>query len=68
MTKKNVIEEKESIAPVLKEMKLWETKTWPLHRFTSVRASYQVVGTQMCYKYTSKINRENNVIEVTRIK
>jgi hypothetical protein len=70
MKKINSLQEKvkkEPIAPVLKTLELYKTAQFPLKRMTSVRATIQYISTEMGIAFTTKKNKEDKVLEVTRI-
>jgi len=58
---------KEPIAPVLKKLELYKTTQFPLKRMTSVRATIQYISTEKGIAFITKKNKENKVLEVTRI-
>jgi hypothetical protein len=70
MKKINSLQEKvkkEPIAPVLKKLELYKTTQFPLKRMTSVRATIQYISTETGTSFTTKKNKEDKVLEVTRI-
>ena len=58
---------KEPIAPILKRLELYKTAQFPLKRMTSVRATIQALSTEKGIAFTTKKNKEERVLEVTRI-
>jgi hypothetical protein len=58
---------KEPIAPILKKLELYKTAHFPLKRMTSVRATIQALSTEMGISFTTKKNKVDKVLEVTRI-
>jgi carbamate kinase len=58
---------KDPIAPVLKNLELYKTVEFPLGRMTTVRATIQYISTEKGIAFITKKNKENKVLEVTRI-
>ena len=67
MKEKIIKQKKPPVSPILRKMKLYETRSWDLIRFTVVRTAYQTIALRHGMKFTSKINRADNTIDVTRI-
>lgn len=62
------IVEKLPIQPTLKAMDVGATKTFSLTQLNGVRSSAVTIGTMYGKKFTTHVNRDKNVLEVTRLK
>ncbi len=58
---------KEPIAPVLKNLELYKTASFPLARMTSVRTTVQIIQCEVGMELSTRKNKEAKVLEVTRI-
>ncbi|WP_159522961.1 hypothetical protein [Sunxiuqinia indica] len=58
---------KTPIAPTLKGMNLYDTAEFPLSRVTSVRATIQQLKTESSSDFTTKKDKSNNMLKVTKI-
>lgn len=59
-------EEKKPIAPTLKVLDKYKTVYFPLARVTSVRSTIQQLVTESDKAFTTKKNKDTQMIEVTR--
>nr|WP_297658431.1 hypothetical protein [uncultured Prevotella sp.] len=56
-----------SIAPLLKEMKIDETISFPIKKFSSVKNACSNYALRYERKFSTQLNRKMGVIKVTRI-
>lgn len=61
------MEKKKSIAPVLKEMKVYDSEVFSLDNYTSINAAISSVQTEKQMKFTRKRDNETRTLKVTRI-
>ena len=59
---------KAPIAPVLRNLELFKTVTFPLIRMSSVRTTAQIIQTQHGLYFTTRKNKATKLLEITRIK
>jgi len=60
------METKKQIRPVLRDLKLYESETYPIEDVASVRATIQLLQVQRPIRFTTKM--DNGVVKVTRTK
>ena len=58
--------DKLTIAPLLKKMEINETIDFPIRKFNSVKNACSNYGLQYDRKFSTKMNREKQIITVTR--
>lgn len=56
------------VMPIYRQMKVGETREWPLCQVASIRSNTSMFSLMTDRKYKSHVNREKGVIEVTRVK
>lgn len=61
-------EDKLTIAPLLKKMRIDEGISFPIKKFSSVKNACSNYGLQYDRKFRTKLDRKQGVITVTRIK
>ena len=66
ISQKKLMRETDPIMPVLKAMKLDETRSWPRNRRTVVRSTMYMVVDQLGYDFITRMSDEK--IYVTRVK
>ena len=69
MTKKiftKMKQEQKPILQVLREMEAGDKHSFPISRMSTVKTSCTMFGLQWGKKYSTKVNREKETIEVTR--
>ena len=62
----NKTDEKIPIFPVFRQMKVGETRAWPLMQVATIRSNTSLFCLMTGRKYVTHVNREKGVIEVTR--
>lgn len=55
------------VHPTLKAMAVGEKKAWPLIQVNAVRSSAQTLGLMFNKKWVTHVNRDEGVIEATRV-
>lgn len=61
------MENKQPIAPLLKNLKLYDSETFPLERYTSVNAAITTVQTGTDLKFKRERNNSEKTLKVIRI-
>ena len=61
------MEKKKPIAPVLKEMNLYDSEVFSLDNYMSINAAISAVQTEKQMKFTRKRDNETRTLKVTRI-
>lgn len=64
---KSQVPDKKPIQPTLKAMKFAERQDFPISMLSSVKSSCTTVSLEMNFSFKTKVNRNANTIEVTRI-
>jgi hypothetical protein len=67
MRKDSAPTQKDPIRSVLQGLKMYQTVEFPLERMPTVRATTQILYTSSDVKFTTKKNKETQMLEVTRI-
>lgn len=62
------MEKKREITPVLKRMEVGAVELWPIDRTLSVKAVASTLATVFDCKYITRVNKDQKVIEVRRVK
>ena len=59
---------KKAISPLLKRMQVSETETFPIERYSSVRAASYTVAIECDKQFSINADRSSRTITITRIK
>lgn len=62
----NTNTEKIPVFPTFRQMEVGEKRTWPLMQVATIRSNTSLFNLMTGRKYTTHVNREKGVIEVTR--
>lgn len=61
------MQKKELIAPALKNLAVYDSKEFPLVRYSVINTTIQRIQTETPLRFTQKKNKENATLKVTRI-